>query len=467
MRRSPPKIQPARVQVLNDRSPKRRRYVLYWMQQSQRAEYNHALEYAIGRANELDQPVVVGFGLTDQFPEANLRHYAFMLEGLRDVQRALRSRGIQMTVLRGSPDDVALTLGKDASLIVCDRGYLRCQRKWRERVASKADTQVVQVESDVIVPVETVSDRAESSARTIRPRVLRHLPGYLVELPPSPVRKDSLGLRIEGLALEDAAATLGHMRLDRSVPPVTSAAGGTNAGKAVLRQFIDNYLGGYAANRNQPQTDHVSHMGQYLHFGQISPVYVALQIRGASPHGGPDVDAYLEELIVRRELAQNFVHFTPGYDRYSCLPTWARQTLRRHRTDPRDPEYTRAELEAAQTHDPYWNAAMREMLHTGYMHNYMRMYWGKKILEWSATPEAAYRTALALNNKYLIDGRDPNSFAGVAWVFGMHDRPWPERPIFGMVRSMAASGLERKCDPGAYVRKVDRLVAAAQTPRLT
>lgn len=467
MRGSPPTIQPARVRRLNDRSPKSRRYVLYWMQQSQRAEYNHALEYAIGRANELNQPLVAGFGLTDQFPEANLRHYAFMLEGLRDVERTLRSRGILMTVMRRGPDEVALTLGKDASLIVCDRGYLRCQKKWRERVASKADTQVVQVESDVIVPVETVSNKAEFAARTIRPRILRHLPEYLIGLRQSAVRKDSLGLHIGGLGLDDAAATLGAMKLDRSVPAVPSAVGGTSAGKAVLKKFIDCHLDGYAANRNQPQTDYVSHMGQYLHFGQLSPVYVALQIRSARPRGGPDVEAYLEELIVRRELAQNFVHFTPDYDRYSGLPRWARQTLMRHRPDPRDPAYTRGKLEAAQTHDPYWNAAMREMVHTGYMHNYMRMYWGKKILEWSVTPETAYRTALYLNNKYLIDGRDPNSFAGVAWVFGRHDRPWQERPIYGMVRCMVATGLERKCDPEAYVRKVDQLVEAVQTASLT
>jgi deoxyribodipyrimidine photo-lyase len=169
---------------------------------------------------------------------------------------------------------------------------------------------------------------------------------------------------------------------------------------------------------------------------------------------GIDRAAYLEQLIVRRELAFNFVYYTDDYDQFTCLPEWARKTLDHHAGDKRNPVYSRKALETAQTHDPYWNAAMMEMKHTGYMHNYMRMYWGKKILEWTRDPEQAFKTALAINNEYFLDGRDPNSYAGVAWIFGKHDRPWPERPIFGKVRYMAASGLERKCDIQAYVGKV-------------
>jgi deoxyribodipyrimidine photo-lyase len=198
-------------------------------------------------------------------------------------------------------------------------------------------------------------------------------------------------------------------------------------------------------------------MSPYLHFGQISPVYLALQVRDAREGQGIDRAAYLEELIVRRELAVNFVYYTPDYDRCSCLPDWARKTLAEHAADRREHLYTREELEAANTHDPYWNAAMQEMKHTGFMHNYMRMYWGKKILEWTADPEEAFDTALTINNKYFLDGRDPNSFAGVAWIFGKHDRAWFERLVFGKIRYMAASGLERKCDIQAYIRKVGKL----------
>jgi len=196
-------------------------------------------------------------------------------------------------------------------------------------------------------------------------------------------------------------------------------------------------------------------MSPYLHFGQISPVRLAMAVRDAKSGQESDRDGYLEELIVRRELAVNFVYYTQDYDRYTCLPEWARKTLAEHAGDPREHKYSQDVLESAQTHDPYWNAAMREMKQTGFMHNYMRMYWGKKILEWSETPENAFATTLAINNKYFLDGRDPNSYAGVAWVFGKHDRAWFERPIFGKVRYMAASGLERKCDIKAYVEKVD------------
>jgi len=197
-------------------------------------------------------------------------------------------------------------------------------------------------------------------------------------------------------------------------------------------------------------------MSPYLHFGQISPLYLAMEISKAS---GPQAakEAFLEEMIVRRELACNFTHFTPNYDSYACLPNWARQSLTEHRRDRRGYMYSAAQLENAATHDPYWNAAMQEMVCTGFMHNYMRMYWGKKILEWSRAPEEGFATTLALNNKYFVDGRDPNSYAGVAWVYGNHDRAWPQRAIYGKVRSMMASGLERKCDIGAYVRKVEVL----------
>ena len=191
----------------------------------------------------------------------------------------------------------------------------------------------------------------------------------------------------------------------------------------------------------------------YLHFGHISPIRVATEIRTS---GAPSdmIDSYIEELVVRRELGFNYVEFEPDYDKYSSLPDWAKQTLDEHRDDPREHVYTRAEFEQARTHDPYWNAAMIQLRETGYLHNYMRMYWGKKILEWSNTPEYAYRTVLTLNNRHLYDARDPNSYGNVGWVFGLWDRAWQERDVFGKTRSMTASGLERKADPDEYVRQI-------------
>lgn len=458
-----PDIPPERVRRLNDRGDRAGRYVLYWMQQSQRAEFNHALEYAAGEANARGLPLLVAFGLMDGYPEATLRHYRFMLEGLRETQDALRGRGVLMVVRHGNPDDIALGLAADAALVVCDRGYLRHQKAWRERVAGEAGCAVVQIESDVVVPVDAASDKAEVGARTLRPRVTRLWPRFLVPLRARRVDVPSLDLDVTGLDLSDLDRVLDTLTLDRSVPPVPLFTGGTAGAKAILRRFTRESLDGYTDHRNRPGTDYVSHMSKYLHFGQISPVYVALTVRAAAGPAG-DEETYLDELLVRRELAQNYVHFTPDYDRYDGLPAWARATLAAHRGDPRPHVYTRAELEAAGTHDPYWNAAMREMVHTGYMHNHMRMYWGKKILEWSATPEEGFDTALRLNNKYFLDGRDANSFANVAWVFGRHDRPWPERPVFGQVRSMTARGLEQKTDVKAYVEKVEAAVRGNGSP---
>lgn len=455
-------IQQERVGHLNRRGPRESgEYVLYWMQASQRAEHNHALEYAVRQANALGRSLVCVFGLTDGYPEANLRHYAFMLEGLADVEKGLRRRGIGFAVRRGSPDEVALEAGRRAALIVTDRGYLRHQVRWRENVAAEAGCRVTQVESDVVVPVETASDRREYAARTFRPRVSRHLERFLVGLGTTALRRPSAGAGLGGVDLSDPGRVLEELDLDRGVGPVGHLyRGGTRAAKRLLRRFLEEGLPGYASGRDQPHAGGVSHMSKYLHFGHISPLYVALRARGS---GAPeeDVGAFLEELVVRRELAVNFVRYTPNYDSYSCLPEWARSTLEEHRGDSRERVYTRRQLEEAATHDPYWNAAMVEMRRTGYLHNHMRMYWGKRILGWTRTPQHAYRTALYLNNRYFLDGRDPNSYANVAWVFGLHDRPWKERPVFGKVRYMSRSGLERKTDPGAYVRRVERLTGVS------
>lgn len=452
-------IQTERIQRLNSRETAAGDYVLYWMQQSQRAEFNHALEYAVERANELNQPVLVMFGLMDDYPEANLRHYTFMLEGLREVQQSLAGRGIKMVVQRGRPSRVALAAGKRASLIVCDRGYLRHQKAWRNELAKDAGCRVVQVETDVVVPVEVTSGKAEYAARTIRPKIHNNLDRWLAALKTAPVRKDSLNLKVDGVALDGPEELLRGLRIDSGVAPVSPLfRGGTSAAREHFGNFLDRRLSHYSENRNQPQTDDVSCMAMYLHFGQISPLYLALQIMENESAPQENRDDFLEELIVRRELACNFVHYTGDYDSFSSLPQWARTTLAEHAGDEREPLYSPEQLEQAETHDAYWNAAMNEMRFSGYMHNYMRMYWGKKILEWSASPEQAYDTTLALNNKYFLDGRDPNSYANVAWIFGLHDRPWKERPIFGKVRYMSASGLERKCDIGAYVRKVEALV---------
>jgi len=423
-------------------------YVLYWMQASQRAEYNHALEYAILKANELRLPVVVFFGITDRFPEANERHYAFMLEGLREVKQSLEKRGIQMVILHGSAERGALQMSKKASLVIVDRGYLRIQRQWRENVAKRIDCSFIQVESDVIVPVEETSPKEEYAAVTIRSKIHKKLNHFLVPLKPLDPTIDSLSLNVDSLDISDVGKAILKLRIDRSVHKVDFFKGGTGEAQRHLEVFLEGKLDRFPELRNDPTLDYLSHMSPYIHFGQISALFIALKVKQTK---SPGVEAFLEELIIRRELSMNFVFYNEKYDSFEAIPEWAKKSLRAHQKDKRHYLYSLEELENAETHDPYWNAAQKEMVLRGKMHGYMRMYWGKKILEWSKTPEEAFRTALYLNNKYELDGRDPNGFTGVAWCFGKHDRPWGERPIFGNVRYMNDKGLRRKFDADQYV----------------
>lgn len=451
-------VQSSRIKKLNSASVSRGDYVLYWMQQSQRAEENHALEYAVDEANMQNQALIVVFGLMKNYPEANIRHYTFMLEGLKEVKETLASRGILMVVRIGDPVKEVLKLGRKACLIVCDRGYMRHQVAWRKAVAERSTCPVVQVETDVIVPVEAVSDKAEYAAYTIRPKLNRRIDTYLIPVDKKELRVSSLELPLQGLELKDTKTALSDLEIDDSIPPVSQFfKGGTSEAKARFEHFLDRRFHRYADHRNKPENFDISGMSPYLHFGQISPLFMALKLRACESCDSHAKDIYLEELIVRRELAMNFVNYNPSYDSLDCLPGWAKKTLRDHAGDHRESLYSISELVGCRTHDEYWNAAMREMTATGFMHNYMRMYWGKKILEWSRTPEDAYDTLITLNNTYFLDGRDPNSYAGVGWIFGLHDRAWFERPVFGKVRYMTASGLERKCDIKAYVDRVARI----------
>jgi deoxyribodipyrimidine photo-lyase len=450
-------IHPSRIQPLNARSIQDGRYVLYWMQASQRIECNHALEYAVGAANERNLPVVVGFGLTDQFPEANLRHYTFMLEGLEEVRKGLDRRGIRFVLLRRSPELAATELAQEAALVVADRGYLRIQRRWRNHVAKNAPCAVVQVESDAVVPVETASPKEEYTAGTLRPKLQRILDGSLVPLVERPVRRASLSLCLDAEPEGDFTTLLKKMKIDRTVPPVNAFRGGTARANALLEEFIAEKIRRYDDLRSDPGLDYSSRLSPYLHFGQISPLAVALRVSNERSIPAGARDAYLEELIVRRELSMNFVYYNERYDEFESLPDWAKKTLAGHAKDRREYLYSPGQWERAETHDPYWNAAQKEMVLSGRMHNYMRMYWGKKILEWSRSPAEAFRTALRLNNRYELDGRDPNGFAGVAWCFGKHDRAWPERKVFGKIRYMNDAGLKRKFDMDAYLGKVEAL----------
>ena len=448
-------IQKERITALNSKPIREgRKYVLYWMQAAQRAKYNHALEYAIQKANELSKPVVVLFCLTDDFPDANLRHYYFMLEGLRQAQAALSDKGIKMIMKHGPPERHVPEFSKQAALAVVDGGQLRIQRRWRKRAAEKLDCAFFEVETNLIVPVEQASAKEEFSAGTFRPRITAKLEYYLVQLPSRKPKVRSLGLCFDSVDISDIDKAVKKLKIDKTVGRVDTFHGGTDWAEKHLRDFLKNKLDKFSQFRNDPGKDYLSNMSPYLHFGQISPLYIALKVIET---GSPCRDEYLEELIVRRELSHNFVFYNDRYDTYDCLPPWAKKTLADHAKDKREYQYTLRQLEEDRTHDEYWNAAQKEMALTGKMHGYMRMYWGKKILGWSRSPQTAFKNALYLNNKYELDGRDPNGFAGVAWCFGKHDRAWNQRKIFGKVRYMNADGLRRKFDIDEYVKKVQQL----------
>ncbi|MDN7025326.1 deoxyribodipyrimidine photolyase [Methanoculleus sp. FWC-SCC1] len=443
-------IQEERISSLNRHStPPDGEYVLYWMQASQRADWNHALEYAVERANALRRPLVVFFGLTWSYPEANGRHYRFMLEGLQETEERLKERGIGMVVRTGQPDEGVIDLAGAASLVVADAGYLRVQKAWRSRIADEVSCPAVQVESNVVVPVAVASGKEEWSAATFRPRISREIERFLVPLKPRRLKVLS-----PGTDFDSASPGSVDPAVDRSVEPSVGFRGGSAEAHRRLAVFLHERLDRYPEERNDPGNDVLSEMSPYLHFGQISPLEIALAVRATNSRGAP---AYLEELIVRRELAVNFVQYNPLYDSFAALPDWAQATLAAHAGDAREYLYSRRDLEEGRTHDPFWNAAQLEMRAAGKMHGYMRMYWGKKILEWTETPEEAYARALYLNNRYELDGRDPSGYAGVAWCFGKHDRAWKERPIFGKVRYMSAAGLARKFSMDDYVARSRRL----------
>jgi deoxyribodipyrimidine photo-lyase len=433
------------------------RCVVYWMQRAQRARDNPALNVAIDAANALAQPLLVFFRLSSKVMGANARHYRFMLEGLCELPDALARRNARL-VLRCEPDTADGFCNEvSASLLVSDDDPLRRPQEGRRAVAARLRIPFWLVDADVIVPSRLLR-KEQYAARTIRPRIHALLPQFLVPLPNRsarvawPKRRAIVSERVDLSLLE-------RLPVDRSVPIVSSFHGGASQARRVLQTFLSKRLAQYAEDRNEPAVDGTSQLSPYLRFGQIGPHTVVLAVRKADAPAR-DRDAFLEQLIVRRELSVNFVRFNPGYDRIANAESWAERTLAAHARDARQHRYTFAQFEHAETHDPLWNAAQQQMVISGWMHNYLRMYWAKKILEWSATPAEAYETAVILNDRYELDGREPNGYAGIAWaIAGKHDRAWgPERPIYGTVRYMSYASTSRKFDSKGYVARVNALV---------
>ena len=449
-----------RIKSLNNKKmDKNGEFVIYWMQRSVRSSYNHSLEYAVQIANDLKKDLLVIFCFDSKFSEMNERSCYFLFESLKDTEENLKKRGIRFIVLDSSPlITKLLEYSKKSVCVVTDRGYLKYLREIREKAAEKILVRMVQVESDVAVPVETASSKEEYSAKTLRGKLHKVLEFYINrDFEYIHYEMNYLGKIKTDFDLKKMYEILGKLNIDRSVKKSEYFYGGENTAKKTLETFIAEKLEGYSKYRNNPELDYQSDLSPYLHFGNISPLFIAKEIL-KSQKNKESTDDFLEELIVRRELAINFVYYNPDYDKFQNMTySWAYETMDKHKNDQKDYIYSPDILEKAETHDEYWNSAQKEMMITGKMHGYMRMYWAKKIIEWSEGYDKAYEIIKYLNNKYFIDGRDENSYAGIAWCFGKHDRAWNERNIFGKIRYMNSNGLKRKFNIDMYTEKINKL----------
>jgi len=444
-------VDPRRVRVLMQGSigsgP-----LMYWMSRDQRVSDNWALLFAQELALEREVSLGVVFSLASSFLNATLRQYGFMLKGLREVENRLAELNIPFFLLIGSPEQELPTfLAKhQISGLVTDVDPLRLKRQWKKEVAALVNSIIYEVDARNIVPCWEASNKKEYAAYTLRPKIHRALPEFLKDFPPAQKHPFSWPKKVKGTNWDEAEISL---KIDRSVPEVEWLLPGEKAAAATLDRFLTKKLSAYASRRNDPTEDGVSNLSPYLHFGQISAQRVALEVQKKKVNK-ESKDAFLEELIVRRELSDNFCFYNQDYDRFAGFPEWAQKTLNEHRDDQREYLYSLEQFEDGKTHDDLWNAAQMEMVHRGKMHGYLRMYWAKKILEWTGSPEEALEVAILLNDKYELDGRDTNGYAGIAWsIGGVHDRAWQERPIFGKIRYMSYGGCKAKFKVQTYIQK--------------
>ncbi len=428
--------------------------VVYWMSRDQRVEDNWALIYAQTIALERKKPLIVVFCLAKKFLNATKRHYAFLLEGLREVDEGLEEKNIGFKLLRGDParEILAFVHTVGASLLVTDFDPLKIKVKWKEKIRKALEISFVEVDAHNIVPCWMASSKQEYAAYTIRPKIQSVLPLFLTPFPE--LEKHPFSISIERTGWDGVyEEKLGKNRAFRHYP----FAPGEAEAKKALTAFLNTRLNDYPLRRNDPTVAGQSNLSPYLHFGQLSAQRVALETVWTDANDDAKED-FMEELIIRRELSDNFCLFNRNYNSVESFPEWAKKSLQEHADDPRHPTYTLAKFENAETHDPLWNAAQMEMVITGKMHGYMRMYWAKKILEWCASVEEALDYAIALNDKYSLDGRDPNGYTGIAWsIGGVHDRAWSNRSIFGKIRYMSYNGCKSKFNVDAYIAGINAL----------
>jgi deoxyribodipyrimidine photo-lyase len=447
------------------------RYVLYWAQMNRRVDSNHALLYAVELGNALNLPILYYEALTCSYPGANDRLSTFILEGVPDTAERLKQLGIgYVFYLRRrpqEPNDVLYRLAREAAAVVTDDFPAFIARRHNAQVPERLDVSYYAVDSSCIVPASALSKR-EYGAYTIRPKLRKLLPAYLK--PADPVRvKKRWRYRLPQdwhtvITRDNVAELIATCQVDHSIGPSLTFIGGRAHAVLLLRRFLTNNLKRYAHSRNEPAEHATSNLSPYLHFGHISALEVALAAEDYAADHEFSAAEFLDELITWRELAFNHARFVEHPERIENLPAWCQKTMRQHANDPRRPCYSAAQLLNAGTHDELWNATQKEMLLRGQIHGYYRMYWGKKIVEWSKTYQSAVDTMLGIHDRYALDGRDPNTYAGVLWCLGLHDRPWFERPVFGAIRYMSQEGMRRKTNTQAYIEEISDLERTGKDP---
>ncbi|XP_062074123.1 deoxyribodipyrimidine photo-lyase isoform X3 [Humulus lupulus] len=464
-------VQPGRIRILkNGSQPSDGKVgpVVYWMFRDQRLRDNWALIHAVDQANKANVPVAVAFNLFDQFLGAKARHLGFMLRGLKQLNLVMEETlQIPFYLFLGEAEETIPNFLREcgASLLVTDFSPLRKVRNCKEEMCRRVGESVTvhEVDAHNVVPIWVASEKLEYGARTIRTKINKKLPEYLIDFP---ILKPPITKWILENQVTDWDAIIAEvLRKGAEVPEISWCEPGEQAAMEVLmgskNGFLTKRLKNYSSDRNNPlKPGALSGLSPYLHFGQISAQRCALEARAVRKASPEAVDTFLEELVVRRELADNFCFYQPHYDSLQGAWDWARKTLMNHASDKREHLYTREQLEKAQTADPLWNASQLEMVHYGKMHGFMRMYWAKKILEWTRGPEEALEISIYLNDKYSIDGRDPNGYVGCMWsICGIHDQGWRERPVFGKIRYMNYAGCKRKFDVDGYIGYVKRFVS--------
>ena len=464
-------------------------YVLYWMIAARRTTHSFALDHAIARAVELGRPLLVLEPLRAGYRWASDRLHAFVVQGMADNAAAFAAaRVTYLPYVEPTPGHGAgllAALAQHACVVVTDEQPGFFLPRMVAAAGAKLAVRLEQVDGNGLLPLRA-ADREFSTAASFRRHLHKTLAPHLLAPPsatplaavPRVVRDAALPAGVarrwpaaSAALLEGAVAALAALPIDHGVAPVAVRGGPVAAGE-VLDAFIERKLARYGAGHNHPDDDSASGLSPYLHFGHISAHEVAgrvwaaarwdpSRLAGAKPTGSREgwwglpaaSEAFLDELVTWRELGYGFCFHRPDYDQWSSLPAWAKQTLTEHAKDPRPELYTPRQLELAQTADPVWNAAQRQLVGEGRIHNYLRMLWGKKILEWSPSPRRALAVLIELNNKYALDGRDPNSYSGIFWTLGRFDRAWPERPIFGSVRYMTSASTVRKLRLKRYLQR--------------